>query len=90
MALNIKNPDVEKLLEELVQITGESKTEAVRKALAERQERLALRYGRQQPEIRLHAFLQDEVWPQIPADLRGTRLTKAEEEAILGYGEQGL
>lgn len=90
MALNIKNTDVEKLLDELTQVTGESKTEAVRKALAERQERLALRFSGQQPEIRLRAFLQDEVWPQIPEALRGVRLSKAEEEAILGYGEQGI
>lgn len=90
MALNIKNPDVEKLLDDLVQVTGESKTEAVRKALAERQERLALHFSSHQPEIRLRSFLQDEVWPQIPAGLLGTRLSKAEEEAILGYGEQGL
>lgn len=90
MALNIKNPDVEKLLEELVQATGESKTEAVRKALAERQQRLALRFSSHQPEIRLLTFLQDEAWPQIPADLLGTRLTQAEEEAILGYGKQGV
>jgi hypothetical protein len=41
-------------------------------------------------EVRLRAFLQDEVWPQIPEALRGRRLTKAEEEAILGYGEQGI
>ena len=90
MALNIKNTDVEKLLDELIQATGESKTEAVRKALAERQQRLALRFSTPQPEIRLLNFLQDEVWPQIPAELRGTRLTKVEEEAILGYGELGV
>lgn len=90
MAVNIKNQDVEKILDELVQVTGESKTEAVRKALAERQQRLALRFGSYQPEMRLRIFLQDEVWPQIPADLRGTRLTRAAEEAILGYGEQGI
>lgn len=90
MALNIKNPDVEKLLNELVQVTGESKTEAVRLALVERQARLTLRLSGHQPEIRLHAFLQNEVWPQIPATLRGVRLSKAAEEAILGYGEQGI
>jgi len=90
MALNIKNPDVDKLIDEVVQITGESKTEAVRKALEERRQRLALRFGAQQDEVRLLTFLQDEVWPQIPANLRGTRLTKAEEETILGYGVHGV
>ena len=90
MALNIKNPDVEKLLDEVVQMTGESKTEAVRKALEERRQRLSLRFGTRQNEIRLLTFLQDEVWPQVPAELRGTRLTKAAEEAILGYGADGV
>ena len=90
MALNIKNRDVEKLLDEVVQITGESKTEAVRKALEERRQRLAMRVGVHPDKIRLLVFLQDEVWPQVPADLHGTRLTKAEEEAILGYGGHGV
>ncbi len=90
MALNIKNQDVEKILDQLVQATGETKTEAVRKALAERQQRLALQFSSYQPEIRLLTFMQDEIWPQIPAELRGTRLTRSEEEAILGYGEQGV
>lgn len=89
MALNIKNLDVEKMLDDMVQLTGETKTEAVRKALAERQQRLALRFAARQQEIRLHTFLQDEVWPQIPTALRGVRLTKLEEDAILGYGDHG-
>lgn len=90
MALNIKNEDVERLLDEVVNITGETKTEAVRKALEERRQRLALRAGARADEVRLFTFLQDEVWPQIPADLLGTRLSKEEEEEILGYGELGV
>lgn len=42
MAVNIKNKDVENLLNEVVQLTGESKTEAIRKVLEERRKRLAL------------------------------------------------
>ncbi len=42
MALNIKNPYVESLLAEVALITGESKTEAVRKALEERRQRCFL------------------------------------------------
>jgi antitoxin VapB len=90
MALNIKNQDVEKVLNEVTQITGESKTEAVRKALEERRQRLALRLVARSEAERLLTFFQDEVWPQIPAAQLGTRLTKAEEEAILGYGEYGI
>lgn len=36
MALNIRNPVAEQLADELVALTGESKTEAVKKALEER------------------------------------------------------
>jgi antitoxin VapB len=36
MALNIRNPKTEKLAAELAALTGESKTEAVTKALEER------------------------------------------------------
>lgn len=89
MALNIKNQDVERLLEEVVQLTGETKTEAVRRALEERRQRLALGLATQQENKRLLSFLQDEVWPQIPAEILGTRLTKEEEENILGYGVLG-
>jgi antitoxin VapB len=90
MAVNIKNNDVENLLNELALMTGESKTETVRQALIERRCRLALQNNVRQPKIRLLTFLEEEVWPQIPADQQGIRLAKADEEAILGYGEDGV
>ena len=43
MAVNIKNERVERLINEVAALTGESKTEAVRKALEERRDRLAPR-----------------------------------------------
>ena len=43
MALNIKDKETEELAAEIASLTGESKTGAVRQALRERQERLALR-----------------------------------------------
>ena len=45
MALEIKSNDVERLLDEVVKITGESKPQAVRKALEERLQKLALQTG---------------------------------------------
>ncbi len=36
---------------------------------------------------RLIAFLQDEIWPDIPPELLGKSVTKEEEEEILGYGD---
>ena len=44
MRLNIKNDSVTRLVDEVVRLTGESKTEAVRRSLEERRGRLA--YGR--------------------------------------------
>ena len=43
MPLNIKNPEVERLIDEISGLTGETKTDAVRKALEERRARLAYR-----------------------------------------------
>ena len=40
MPLTIKNSQVEELATEVARLTGESKTEAVRKALFERRERI--------------------------------------------------
>lgn len=90
MAVNIKNPDVENLLNEVVNLTGETKTEAIRKALEERRKRLSLRFANPDKRQRLFALLEEEIWPQIPADQLGKRLSKEEEEALLGYGEFGV
>ena len=90
MALNIKNQDVETLLNDVVKMTGESKTEAVRKALEERRQRLALRFVTVKDSDRLVTFLSEEIWSQIPAGLLGTKLSKVEEETILGFGEMGV
>jgi antitoxin VapB len=90
MALNIKNQDVETLLDSVVKITGESKTEAVRKALEERKQRLVLHSMIANDQNRLRMFLEEEVWPHIPAELLGKKLSKEEEEEILGFGELGV
>jgi antitoxin VapB len=89
MTININNSSVEKLLDEITHLTGESRTEAVRKALEERRLRLAAQ-NTAHDQVGLLAFLQQEVWPQIPTEQLGVRLTKQEEELILGYGEQGV
>jgi antitoxin VapB len=46
MALNIKHPETEKLAAEVAAITGESKARAVKVALQERRQRLAVRVVR--------------------------------------------
>ncbi|MBN1426687.1 type II toxin-antitoxin system VapB family antitoxin [Candidatus Fermentibacteria bacterium] len=90
MALNLKNRHVEILAAEVAELTGETKTEAIRRALEERRERLHFRVVRRDRRNDLRRFLETEVWPCIPREVLGTPLARAEENAILGYGEQGV
>jgi antitoxin VapB len=90
MALNLKNPEVERLATEVARLTGESKTEAVRQSLLERRQRLSYRVGATNREERFLNFLAREVWPHVPDGERGRRLTRAEEDEILGYGPLGV
>jgi antitoxin VapB len=89
VALNIKNEEVERLAGEVARMTGESKTEAIRRALAERRQRLAYRVSPIDRQARVLRFLESEVWPRIPADQLGRRLSRDEEDEILGYGLEG-
>ena len=90
MALNIKNSEVERLAAEIAKMTGESKTEAIRRALEERREKLAYLTPAKDRRQDLIEFLEQEVWPRIPRDQIGKVLSKEEEEALLGYGPDGV
>ena len=89
MPLNIKNPEVERLVEEVAEMTGESKTEAVRQALLERRRRLAFRVGRTDRREEIERFLEREVWARIPADQLGNAPQGTEVAEILGFGSEG-
>lgn len=89
MPLSIKNAEVERLVAEVSTMTGESKTEAVRRALKERRDRLVVQEAGQHRAARIRRVLEDEIWPAIPAEVIGTTMSRAEEERILGYGETG-
>lgn len=90
MPLNIKNPQVEQLADEIARMTGESKTEAIRQALLERRARLRLQVPQDRRLDRLTSFLEREVWGRIPASQLGKAPTKRERERILGYGKAGI
>jgi antitoxin VapB len=82
MALNIRNPEAEKLAEALAKLTGETKTEAVTQALRDRLARLR----RERTQRRLADEL-DEI------ALRCSRLPVLDSrtpDEILGYDEHGL
>ena len=82
MALNIRNAETEALATALAALTGETKTEAVRRSLQERMERTRRLRGRRRllddiNEIAAHCAALPVV------DDRGA-------EAILGYDAHGL
>lgn len=89
MALNIKNDEVERLAAEVARLTGESKTETIRRALEERRGRLKSASGNAR-RARVLRFLEKKVWPTVPKTQVGRRLTRAEEDEILGYGPGGV
>lgn len=90
MALNIKDPEAERLAAEVARMTGESKTGAIRSALSERKERLAYRTVRRNKREDLLRVLEEEIWPAIPRSVLGKKLSKKEEARILGYGPGGF
>jgi hypothetical protein len=87
MPLNIKNPEVDRLVETVAQRTNASKTEVVRHALEATLERLDRPAARGRG-TRARVFLERDVWPYLP-DI-GAAPDKREREAILGYGESGV
>jgi antitoxin VapB len=89
VALNIKNDEVERLAAEVARMTGESKTEAIRRALDERRQRLKGRASDRR-RVRVMQFLEKTVWPTLPEGELGRRLTRAEEDDILGIGPDGV
>jgi antitoxin VapB len=90
MPLNINNKQVEELAEEVARLTGESKTEAIRKALLERRARLRYRVVSDNRRERLQSFLEREVWKRMPRNQVGRPPGRAERDRILGYGKDGL
>lgn len=82
MALNIRNPEAEQLAAELARQTGETKTEAVTKALRDR----LMRVRRERTKRRLADELEEiaEHYANLPV------LDHRPADEILGYDEFGL
>ena len=90
MGLNLKNQEVERLAAQVAAQVGETKTEAIRRALEERKQRLSFQVTNRDRKARLKSLLEKEVWPLIPKKLLGKRLTRKEHDRILGYGQEGV
>jgi antitoxin VapB len=90
MALSIKDQEAERLAGEVAHLTGESKTRAVKVALLERRDRLALLRPKRDRRTELRSFLEQEVWSQVPPATLGRPLSRDEREQLLGYGPEGV
>ena len=85
MAVNIKDPDTDRLIRELAQRTGESQVTAVRTAVAERLERLAQRGDEQRPSRKEHLrAIARDTGPRL------AHTCASDEIGDLLYDEQGL
>jgi antitoxin VapB len=82
MALNIRNDKTEKLAADLARLTGETKTEAVTRALAERLERLR--------RSRSKRRLADEIEAIGRHCAALPRLDPRSDDEIVGYDNVGL
>ena len=83
MALNIRNPETERLAAELSKLTGETKTRAVTEALRERLERVQ---NRRRGGRRLADELNEIARHCASLPVRDSR----HADEILGYQEHGL
>lgn len=82
MPLSIKHPEADNLARELAEATGETLTEAVLLAIRERLVRVV---GR-----RRDRGLRDEIARIQERVTRLPRLESGSDEALLGYGDDGL
>ena len=90
MALNIKDTETERLAAEVSALAHESKTRAVKTSLLERRERLLLQAVNTRRAEGFRRFISEEVWPQVPENVRGKSISRKEKEQILGYGPSGV
>jgi len=88
--MNIKDAEAERLAAQVAELTGETKTAAVRASLRERRDRLMAQQDLGHRLADARRFLEEEIWSQVPPEDLGKPITKAEREEILGYGPDGV
>jgi antitoxin VapB len=82
MAINIRNPEVEELATAVAKLTGETKTEAVRRSLQDRLTRLRRERTRRRLADELDGIARD--CSALPV------LDNRTADEILGYDEDGV
>jgi antitoxin VapB len=81
---------VERLAAEVARRAGETRTEAIRRALRERRARLTARDDRPVGSRSLVEFLGRQIRPFTPPEAFGGQLSREEEDNLPGYGPRDL
>jgi hypothetical protein len=89
MTLRITDMETEALTAQVADLTGETCDRAIKTALQERKDGLTADLDRERRFDELRRYLAEEVWPHIPADVLGKPISRAEWDALLGYGPDG-
>jgi hypothetical protein len=76
---NVKSDRVATLLDRLTDATGESRVEALERALEER----LVHVRRRDRTARLRIWLETEVWPTLPEGARGRAPDETEQDELL-------
>lgn len=76
---NVKSDRVATLLDRLTDATGESRVEALERALEER----LVHVRRRDRTARLRTWLETEVWPALPEGARGRAPDETEQDELL-------
>ena len=84
MAVSLKDPEIDRLAREVARLTGESPTEAVRHALAERLERERRRRGGGASDIARRLDALARACAALPD------IDPGSPEEIIGYDEHGV
>lgn len=79
--INLKSERVAVLLEQITQRTGETKVDAVTRALEERLQEL----NAKDRAVRTLTWLRTTVWPNLPKTQQGRAPSKEEQEELLGF-----
>ncbi len=90
MTLRITDPEVKRLAQDVARLAGESETEAVRRSLIERRDKLLLAQDGRSRSERMLDVLEQRIWPMLREGVRGTTVTPDDEDELLGYGPSGV
>jgi antitoxin VapB len=79
MPITIDDPEVESLIHEIAAELQLNEAEALTSVIRDHADYLKRRGA-------VMNWLQNDVWPKIPPEVRGKRMTREERAELLGYG----